>query len=445
MSEILNDPKSETKTSLPSLKAVKGMSDVLPAEGKKWLAFEAMIRQWLSLYGYEFVRTPIVEHQAVFTRAVGAATDIVEKEMYSFTDRLNHDELVLRPEGTAAAVRMALEHHLLYDAPRRVWYMGPMFRHERPQKGRYRQFHQVGVEALGFSGAQVDVEMILMGARLWKMLGISDVELHINNLGQAQERAEYRQALIAYLEPHKASLDEDSQRRLYTNPLRILDSKDEAVKKIVEGAPVLSDFLKEESRAHFDQVLALLDRVGIVYRLNTALVRGLDYYNLTVFEWVSGAIGAQSTICGGGRYDGLIEMMGGKSTPACGFALGMERVMSLWHNTHFVDSATDVYWVYQTDQALEVAVSLSEQLREHGIRSMVHAGVNTAQSLKAQLKKADASGARWVCVVGQDELESKMISIKTLHNAQGEAVQGEQVCVAQESLLVWVSRALQSE
>jgi histidyl-tRNA synthetase len=416
------------------LKAVRGMNDVLPKEGRGWLAFEAIIKKWLDRYGYHFVRTPIVEHQAVFTRAVGEATDIVEKEMYAFTDHLNNDKLVLRPEGTAALVRMILEHNLLYDGPKKLWYMGAMFRHERPQKGRYRQFHQVGVEAIGFSGPSVDAEMILMGARLWKMLSIDDVSLEINNLGQPDERSAYRRALIQYLEPFANELDDDAKRRLYNNPLRILDSKNPVVKEIVDRAPRLSDFLTSESRSHFDQVLRLLEMSGVSYRLNDRLVRGLDYYNLTVFEWVTGSLGTQSAIGGGGRYDGLVNLMGGKTSPAFGFALGVERVMALsplFHEGEMTDRC-DVYVVYQGSDGLKQAIRISESLRDAGFDVVMYTGLTDEPvSLKSQIRRADLAGAQYVCVLGEDEVNSSTISIKPLRG------QGDQVVIPQESLISW--------
>jgi len=327
---MTEDKNKKTEKTL-KINGVRGMNDLLPADAAKWAHLEHVLRDLTRAYGYEFLRTPIVEATAVFQRGIGEVTDIVEKEMYSFEDRLNGEQLTLRPEGTAAIVRSVLENNLIYEGPRRLWYTGPMFRHERPQRGRYRQFHQFGVEALGFAGPDIDAEIILMGQRLWDELGLKGVRLEINSLGQADERAVHRAALVTYFEKStaQAQLDEDSQRRLLTNPLRILDSKNPAMQALIEGAPKLLDFLGEESLKHFDAVQALLKANNIPCKINPRLVRGLDYYNLTVFEWVTDELGAQGTIAGGGRYDPLIERMGGKVAPACGWAMGMERVLEL--------------------------------------------------------------------------------------------------------------------
>ncbi|MDP2751681.1 MAG: histidine--tRNA ligase, partial [Rhodocyclaceae bacterium] len=313
-----------------TLQAIRGMNDILPDEAEHWEQFEAIVRDWLASYGYRPIRMPLLEPTPLFARAIGEVTDIVEKEMYSFTDSLNGEHLTLRPEGTASCVRAVLQNNLLYDAPRRLWYMGPMFRHERPQKGRYRQFHQVGVEALGFAGPDIDAEQILMCARLWNDLGLEGISLEINSLGQPEERARHRVDLIAYLSAHADSLDGEAQRRLHTNPLRILDSKNPAMQALIEAAPKLMDYLGADSLAHLTGVQAILDDAGVAWRVNPRLVRGLDYYNLTVFEWVTDRLGAQGTVCAGGRYDGLIGQLGGKPSPACGFAMGIERLLALW-------------------------------------------------------------------------------------------------------------------
>jgi len=311
------------------LQAIRGMNDILPDEAPLWERFEDTVRSWLRSYGYRNIRMPMVEPTPLFRRAIGEATDIVEKEMYSFVDELNGEHLTLRPEGTASCVRAVVQHNLLYAGPQRLWYAGPMFRHERPQKGRYRQFHQIGVEALGLPGPDIDAEHLLMCARLWDDLGISGIRLHINSLGSPEERQQHRAALVAYLESHRDALDEDSRRRLVTNPLRVLDSKNPAMQAIVEGAPRLLDHLGDASLAHFEAVQAVLKDAGIPYRVDARLVRGLDYYNLTVSEWVTDRLGAQGTLCGGGRYDGLVELVGGKPAPACGFAMGVERLIAL--------------------------------------------------------------------------------------------------------------------
>ena len=314
--------------------AIRGMNDVLPGPSARWEQFEEIVRGWLRGYGYRNVRTPVLEHTRLFTRGIGEVTDIVEKEMYTFTDALNGESLTMRPEMTAGIVRASIEHNMLYDRPQRVYSIGPVFRHERPQRGRYRQFHQIDVEALGFAGPDVDAELIVMLARLWKLLGLTDVRLELNSLGQPAERAAHRAALIAHLEKHSDILDEDGKRRLYTNPLRVLDTKNPAMQEMADSAPRLFDFLGEESRAHFDGVCQRLTDAGIEYRLNPRLVRGLDYYNLTVFEWVTDRLGSQGTVCGGGRYDGLIELLGGKAAPAVGFAIGMERLLDPVSYTH---------------------------------------------------------------------------------------------------------------
>jgi len=404
--------------------AIRGMNDALPGVSARWEQLEAIVRDWLQAYGYRNMRAPILEHTRLFTRGIGEVTDIVEKEMYSFTDALNGESLTMRPEFTAGMVRAAIEHNLLYDRSQRVYAMGPVFRHERPQRGRYRQFHQIDVEALGMAGPDIDAEMIVMAARLWKLLGITDVRLEINSLGQAEERAAHRAALITHLEQHKEVLDEDGLRRMYTNPLRVLDTKNPAMQDMANGAPRLFDFLGEASRAHFDAVCARLDDAGIAYHLNTRMVRGLDYYNLTVFEWITDSLGAQATICGGGRYDGLIELLGGKPAPAVGFAIGMERLIDLW-GQYQPETATpecDVYIVQQGDEAQRRAAVLAESLRDTGISVIVHAG---SGSFKSQFKRADASAAAIAVILAGDELAAGMASVKMLRHtaASGDSMQ----------------------
>lgn len=393
--------------------AIRGMNDALPGSGARWEQLEELVRRWLSDYGYRNMRTPILEHTRLFTRGIGEVTDIVEKEMYSFTDPLNGESLTMRPEFTAGMVRAAIEHNLLYDRPQRVYAMGPVFRHERPQRGRYRQFHQIDVEALGLAGPDIDAELIIMVARLWKVLGIKDVQLELNSLGQGQERAAHRQALITHLEAHKDVLDEDGLRRMHSNPLRVLDTKNPAMQAMADAAPKLFDFLGEVSRAHFAGVCERLDDAGVSYRLNPRMVRGLDYYNLTVFEFVTDKLGAQATVCGGGRYDGLIELLGGKSAPAVGFAIGMERLMDLWgqYQPESPKPECTIYFVHQGDAAQRRAALLAESLRDAGISTLVHAG---SGSFKSQFKRADASGAQIAVILGGDELASGAASVKML-------------------------------
>jgi histidyl-tRNA synthetase len=404
--------------------ALRGMNDALPGVGARWEQLEAIVRDWLAGYGYRNLRTPVLEYTRLFTRGIGEVTDIVEKEMYTFTDALNGDSLTLRPEMTAGMVRATIEHNLLYDRPQRVYAMGPVFRHERPQRGRYRQFHQIDVEALGFAGPDVDAELIVMLGRLWQRMGLTDVRLELNSLGQAEERAAHRAALITYLESHKDVLDEDGLRRMYSNPLRVLDTKNPAMQAMADAAPRLFDFLGDESRAHFDGVCKRLDDAGIGYRLNPRLVRGLDYYNLTVFEWVTDRIGAQGTVCGGGRYDGLIALLGGKPNPAVGFAIGMERLLELWEQTgeREAEPECDVYIVHQGEEAQRLAAKVGERLRDVGLAVIVHAG---SGSFKAQFKRADTSGARVAVILGADEVASDTASVKYLRGA-GDAVQAQQ-------------------
>ncbi len=395
------------------VQAIRGMNDILPAEAERWEAFEQLVRDWLFSYGYRPIRMPLVEPTPLFARAIGAVTDIVEKEMYSFTDSLNGEQLTLRPEGTASCVRAVLQHNLLYDGPKRLWYMGPMFRHERPQKGRYRQFHQVGVEALGLPGPDIDAEQIIMCARLWDDLGLEGIRLEINSLGQPEERMKHRHDLIAYLEKHADQLDEDGRRRLHTNPLRILDTKNPAMQALVEAAPKLLDYLGEASLKHFEGVQGLLKEAGIPWCINPRLVRGLDYYNLTVFEWVTDRLGAQGTVCAGGRYDGLIAQLGGKPAPACGFALGIERVMALLEAQGELPGApaVDVYVVHQGEGAERLAFRAAEALRDIGCTVLTHMG---GGSFKSQMKRADASGAQLALIIGEDEVSRNEVTLKPL-------------------------------
>lgn len=395
------------------LRAVRGMNDIVPAAMPQWQAFEAVVQDWLRAYGYAMMRTPIVEPTPLFVRAIGEVTDIVEKEMYSFTDGLNGDSLTLRPEGTAACLRAVLEHQLLQAGPQRLAYMGPMFRHERPQKGRYRQFHQVGIEALGFAGPDVDAELLLMSADLWRRLGLTGLTLELNTLGSAEDRARYRSALTAYLVSREAELDEDSQRRLHRNPLRVLDSKNPAMQAVIAGAPQLLEALSDESRQHFEQLQAMLNHAGLAYRINPRLVRGLDYYNLTVFEWTTTELGAQATVCAGGRYDGLIAQLGGKPTPACGFGMGIERLLLLQEaqGQKVQAAAPHVYLVHQAEHSAGPALALAQRLRGAGWNVVMHCG---GGSFKAQFRKADGSGATVALVLGEDELREQQVVVKTL-------------------------------
>lgn len=394
---------------LERIQGVRGMNDILPADEALWRRLEDAVAGNMRAYGYQRVRTPIVEQTRLFVRGIGQVTDIVEKEMYSFTDALNAEELSLRPENTAGVVRAVIEHNLLYDGPKRLWYAGPMFRHERPQKGRYRQFHQVGAEALGLAGPDADVEVILLCNRLWDDLGLANVKLEINTLGSGDERTRHRSALIAYFEAHEHELDDDARRRLHANPLRILDSKNPAMQALVEQAPRLAEFLGEDSRRHFDELQALLKSQNLPFRINHRLVRGLDYYNLTVFEWVADGL----TICGGGRYDPLIEMLGGKAAPACGFALGVERVLELMRQGEqtFDESQCDVYVVHSGQGSAQAALQVSERLRDRGVDVLAHCG---GGSFKSQFKRADASGAVFAVVLGEDEVARGAATVKWL-------------------------------
>ncbi len=418
------------------IQAIRGMSDMLPSDAPLWHFFEKKAIGLANLYGYQQIRTPIVEQTRLFKRGIGEVTDIVEKEMYSFVDSLNGDNLSLRPENTASVVRACIEHNLLYDAPRRLWYMGPMFRHERPQRGRYRQFHQFGMEAMGFKGPDTDAEQLLMLNRLWKELGIAPVRLELNCLGQLEERKAYREILIRYFEEHKEILDEDAQRRLSSNPLRILDTKNPDMQDLVNNAPKLYDSLGEESKAFLSSLEDILKAEGVDYTINPRLVRGLDYYNLTVFEWVTDKLGAQGTICGGGRYDPLIGMLGGRDAPACGFAMGIERVLELMKEcgVHPEERECDVYIVW--DKALYLnAIGAAEKLRDAGIRVIVHSG---SMKFANQLKRADASGALYALVIGSDEAAAGKVGLKALR--EGIAGYGEQKTLTIEEALEFVSK-----
>lgn len=395
-----------------TFKSIKGFYDILPEATPLWFKLEDTARQVLSQYGYDNIRMPVVEPTQLFVRSVGEHTDIVEKEMYAWEDALNGDQLTLRPEGTAGCVRAVVEHNLTYNGPQRLWYIGPMFRHENVQKGRQRQFHQIGCETFGFDNAEVDAEQIIMLARLWQRLGITDVALQINSIGDAEERALYRQTLIGYFEQHQSTLDDDAKRRLHTNPLRILDSKNPKMQAICENAPKLMECLGEASKAHFKQLCQLLDDSGVAYEINHRLVRGLDYYNRTVFEWVTTKLGAQGTIAGGGRYDTLVERLGGKPTPACGFAIGLERVFLLMQEYGVeANDAPDIYLVNVGERAEQVAFSVAEALRNQELSVVLHA---SGGSFKSQMKKADRAGARYAAILGDDEAASGQISIKPL-------------------------------
>jgi len=408
-------PPYRTTTSFmtQSIQAVRGMNDILPDQAPLWEFFEDTVRDWLSQYGYRNIRMPILEKTELFVRAIGEVTDIVEKEMYTFVDQLNGESLTLRPEGTASCVRAAIEHNLLYSGPQRLFYVGPMFRHERPQKGRYRQFHQVGVEALGFAGPDVDAEHMVMSAGLWRRLGLDGIRLEINSLGNAASRSRYRARLIRYLERHAAELDEDARRRLSTNPLRVLDSKNPAIQQVIAQAPQLADDLDEESLKHFQELQDLLRNAGINFAINTRLVRGLDYYNDVVYEWATTRLGAQGTVCAGGRYDGLIAQIGGKPAPACGFAMGMERLLALLIDADTAAPAriVDVYLVHSGEAAGKFAWTVAETLRGKGLSVVFHCG---GGSFKSQMRRADASGARFAVIVGDDEAAKQQIALKPL-------------------------------
>lgn len=413
---------SDTKKTEKIL-GVKGMNDILPVDAPLWELFENTVQTVLKSYGFQQIRTPIVEPTAVFSRGLGVVTDIVEKEMYSFVDSMNGDELTLRPESTAGVVRAALEHNLIYDGPKRLWYAGPMFRHERPQRGRYRQFHQVGAEAIGFAGPDIDAEMIMLCQRLWDDLGLSGIRLELNSIGDAAERQRHRADLIAYFSQHQDVLDADAQRRLHTNPLRILDTKNPAMQEVVNNAPKLLDYLGDESLAHFEGVQAILRHNSIPFTINPRLVRGMDYYNRTVFEWITDQLGSQGTVCGGGRYDPLVEIFGGKPTPAVGFAMGVERLLELMKASgeQFTPRQCDVYLVHQGAQAQMQAFVLGERLRDAGLDVVLHcASTAGAGSFKSQMKRADSSGADFAVILGEDEIAKGVATVKHLRDTDTE-------------------------
>jgi histidyl-tRNA synthetase len=405
--------------------AVKGMNDILPVDSSRWEWFEQHVRELMTSYAYRNIRTPIVEHTQLFVKGTGETTDIVEKEMYSFEDRLNGEQLTLRPENTPGVVRAAIEHNLTYDGGKRLFYMGPMFRHERPQRGRYRQFYQLGAEALGFAGPELDVELILMVWQLFQRMGLRDIRVELNSLGLPPERLAHKAALVSYFEQHADVLDADSQRRLRTNPLRILDTKNPAMQALVQGAPQLLSFLQEASLAHFETVTSLLTGCGVPWRINPRLVRGLDYYSHTVFEFITDELGAQGTLCGGGRYDGLFEMLGAKPTPAVGWGMGIERVLELMQvqGVQIPSPAPDAYAVIPDVQALPVVMQTLLTLRAAGVTVQMHAGQQEVLgSMKSQFKRADASGARFAIVFGADELAQNMVTVKSLRDGSGAQV-----------------------
>ncbi|KMJ45551.1 histidine--tRNA ligase [Xenorhabdus khoisanae] len=421
-----------------NIPAIRGMNDCLPAETAIWQRVESTVKRVLSGYGFSEIRTPIVEQTPLFKRAIGEITDVVEKEMYTFDDR-NGESLTLRPENTAGCVRAGIQHGLLYNQEQRLWYIGPMFRYERPQKGRYRQFHQLGAEVFGLQGPDIDAELILMTARWWRELGIADhVTLELNSIGSLEARADYREALVEFLEQHKEKLDEDCQRRMYTNPLRVLDSKNPEIQQLLNDAPELFDYLDAESKEHFDGLCQILDNAGIKYRINQRLVRGLDYYNRTVFEWVTSALGAQGTVCAGGRYDGLVEQLGGKATPAVGFAMGMERMVLLVQeiNPDFVADLTvaDVYLSSFGEGSQQAALILAEKIRDQlpELRLMTnHGGGN----FKKQLTRAGKHGAKVALILGEDEIQAGNVTIKDLRNGEQETLSQQTVAARLSELL----------
>jgi len=401
-----------------NIKSIRGMHDVLPGDSQNWQYLESVLSSQMKRYCYQEIRMPVVESTALFSRSIGEVTDIVEKEMYTFEDR-NGDSLTLRPEGTASCVRAGIQSGLLHNTLQRLWYMGPMFRHERPQKGRYRQFHQIGVETFGMANAEIDAELILMTADLWKRLGLTGVRLEINSLGSNEARNQYKDILIAYLEDYKDQLDEDSQRRLYSNPLRILDTKNPEMKEIVENAPKLSDYLDDDSKHHFEKLQKILTKAGIEFEINPNLVRGLDYYCKTVFEWITDKLGAQGTICAGGRYDGLVNQLGGKETPAAGFAIGLERLLSLLEEDGLIpeSAAPDLYLVMLGEAAEVEGMVLAEQLRCDNSELTLMANCS-AGSMKSQLKKADKSGAQIALILGEEEIDKQVVVVKYLRQKQ---------------------------
>lgn len=439
MVEKLTAAKTDKLTAVRNekLTAVKGMNDILPPESARWEWLEGKVRSLMARYAYRNIRTPIVEPTALFVRSLGEVTDIVEKEMYSFEDHLNGEALTLRPENTAGVVRAAIEHSMLYDGGKRLYYMGPMFRHERPQRGRYRQFHQIGAEALGFAGAAVDAELILLADALWKELGFENVRLELNSLGQPEERKLHRAALIAHFEQHAELLDDDARRRLYSNPLRILDSKNPAMQSVVASAPKLLDFLGCASLAHFDAVKTILQANGVAYTVNPRLVRGMDYYKLTVFEFITTSLGAQGTICAGGRYDDLMTQMGGNPAPAVGWALGVERVLELIKEQGLIiaQPALDAYAIIPEAASLPVAMKALQELRAAGVSVQMHAAaVEGMGSMKSQFKRADGSGAQYALIFGPDELAENTVAVKPLRDGGG-----GQVKQSLTSISAWAS------
>ena len=419
------------------LTAVKGMNDILPPDSARWEWFESKVRDLMGRFAYRNIRTPIVEPTALFVRGLGEVTDIVEKEMYSFEDKLNGEHLTLRPEGTAGVVRSVVENNLLYEGGKRLFYIGQMFRHERPQRGRYRQFHQVGVEAMGFAGPELDAEVILLAAQLWKELGINDVRLELNSLGQPDERKAHRAALIAYFEQHTDAMDEEAKRRMHSNPLRVLDTKNPAMQEMVNAAPKLMDYLGDASKAHLKAVQDILDANDVAWSLNPRLVRGMDYYNLTVFEFITDKLGSQGTICGGGRYDYLIEEIGGKPAPAVGWGMGVERVLEVLKEigTEIPAPAADVYAIIPDASSLPQVFRTVQQLRTAGVAVQMHAAAGGSAegmgSMKSQFKKADGSGARFALIFGSDELAQGKVTVKSLRDGEGLQSQQSLADVAQ--------------
>lgn len=419
------------------LTAVKGMNDILPPDSARWEWFESKVRDLMGRFAYRNIRTPIVEPTALFVRGLGEVTDIVEKEMYSFEDKLNGEHLTLRPEGTAGVVRAVVENNLLYEGGKRLFYIGQMFRHERPQRGRYRQFHQVGVEAMGFAGPELDAEVILLAAQLWKELGITDVRLELNSLGQPAERKAHREALIAYFEQHTDVMDDEAKRRMHSNPLRVLDTKNPAMQDMVNAAPKLMDYLGDASKAHLKAVQDILDANDVAWTLNPRLVRGMDYYNLTVFEFITDKLGSQGTICGGGRYDYLIEEIGGKPAPAVGWGMGIERVLEVLKEigAEIPAPAADVYAIIPDASSLPLVFKTVQQLRTAGVAVQMHAAAGGSAegmgSMKSQFKKADGSGARFALIFGSDELAQGKVTVKSLRDGEGQQSQQSLADVAQ--------------
>ncbi|MRT09737.1 histidine--tRNA ligase [Pantoea agglomerans] len=420
-----------------NIQAIRGMNDYLPADTALWQRIEGVLKQTLASYGYSEIRLPLVEQTPLFKRAIGEVTDVVEKEMYTFEDR-NGESLTLRPEGTAGCVRAGIEHGLLYNQEQRLWYMGPMFRYERPQKGRYRQFYQIGVEVFGLQGPDIDAELIMLNARWWKALGISEhVRLELNSIGSLEARAHYRDALVAFLEQHKEVLDDDCKRRMYTNPMRVLDTKNPDIQQLLNDAPQLGDYLDDESREHFSGLCALLDDAGISYTVNQRLVRGLDYYNRTVIEWVTDSLGSQGTVCGGGRYDGLVEQLGGRATPAVGFAMGMERLVLLVQavNPEFEPTSNvDVYVIASGQGVQSAAMQLAEKLRDEApeLRLMTNFG---GGNFKKQFARADKWGARVALVLGEDEVKAGQVVIKDLRRGEQQTLDQAEAAAVLRSLL----------